>query len=232
MQIIKVQDHIKGIGWNGKALKISQHLRFKTDKAGNYKIDRLLPSAGFTGVTINRAYHSISPVAVSSGPQKFQNITLNPSLRRGFANGVRAVQGRIILPEGHSFRSEEYFTHLSISADELGIHEYPTPDADGRFMTESLPAGTYHLNLSINPRKSGMSLPRDAGRWMQFKIEPDADKSLLILDDIRVEKTDLTLKPRAETNPETAQPPVYIDGPNGQIEVTTTYAIKRPAPRF
>ena len=212
------------------ALKISHNIKFTTDKAGNYKIDHLLPGSNFSGVTTNKVYHSIRPVKVSSGPQKSQPITLNPSLRRGFANGVRAVQGRIILPEGHGFRSDSYFLHLSISADELGIHEYPTPDINGRFMTESLPAGTYHLNLSINPRISGMSLPRDAGRWMQFKIEPGPDKSLLVLDDIRVEKADLTLKPRTDATSETAQTPVYVEGPNGQIEVTTTDADKQPVP--
>jgi hypothetical protein len=212
------------------ALKISHHIKFTTDKAGNYKIDHLLPGSNFSGVTTNKSYHSIQPVKVGSSSQKPQNIILSPSLRRGFTNGVRAVQGRIILPEGNSFRSDNYFMFLTISSDEMGIHEYPTPDADGRFMTEPLPAGTYHLSLSINPRNSGMSLPRDAGRWMQFKIKPDADKSLLILDDIQVEKADLTLKPRTETNPEAEQPVVHIDGPNGQIKVSTTDADKHPVP--
>ncbi len=220
---------------NPETLKITHSIKFITDKNGGYKIDHLLPRATFSAVTIygltfKSEYLPITPVTVGAGLQSDRQITLGPSLRGRLAGGVRAVQGRIVLPEGYAFRSDSYYIHFSISSKGATLPLMPQPDQDGRFITEPLPPGNYELSVSIIPRTPGMDLPRDAGRWMRFQVAAGGAASPLRLEDIILEKADFTFKPRAENPALLSQPPIYVEGPDGKIEITTMDADKKPVP--
>lgn len=213
---------------DAESFKISHQIKFTTDKNGGYKIERLTPGASFSGMTLKREYCSFAPVTVSAGPQPSREIVLGSSLRRKQSGGVRAVMGRIVLPEGHAYTSKEYFINLSINSQGGTIPGLPRPDADGKFITESLPPGNYELSVRVHPMKTGMDLPRDAGRWMRFKVEAGDAATPLNLGDIILEKSDLTFKPRAENSTAPQPPPVYVEGPEGRIEITTQDTEKKP----
>lgn len=211
-------------------LNIRHHLQFDTDKNGGFKIERLTPRLSFSAVTINRDYLPITPVTAGVGPQREKVLQMIPGSGLKLAGGVRAAQGRIVLPEGHSFNAAEYRIWMSITSRGATIPGMPRPDQDGRFMTEPLPPGDYEVTLSIMPRNHReMELPRDAGRWLRFKIEPEDESAPLALADIVLTKADLTLKPRAD-KAGTFPRPVYADGPDGMIEVTTMTAEHAPVP--
>lgn len=211
--------------------KIGHDIQFTTDKNGDYMIDRLAPGLSFSGVTLNRDYFSVAPVTVSAGPQKSRGIVLGASLRQNQLGAVRSVKGRIVMPEGYSMRSGDYLTNLSIvTSGGGGVPGLRTPDQDGRFMTEPLPPGKYELSFSILPIPPGMERPRDAGRWMHFEVKAGDDSAPLNLGDIVLEKADFTFKARAEASTAAPPPPVYVDGPEGKIEITTVDADKKPVP--
>jgi beta-lactamase regulating signal transducer with metallopeptidase domain len=217
-----------------EAFKINHLIKVITDKNGTYKIDHLLPGGGFSGVSVDglsmrSEYLPVTPVTVGSGPQGTRQMTLGTSLRGKMEGGVRAVQGRIVLPEGYAFRSDEYSLHLSINSNGSSVPGIPQLDQDGRFITEPLPPGKYELSILIIPKKSGMELPRDAGRWTRFQVEAGDSKSPLRLEDIILEKADITPKPR-ESVSALSQPAVFMAGPNGKIEITTMDADKKPVP--
>lgn len=75
-----------------------------------------------------------------------------------------------------------------------------------------------------------MDRARDSGRWMRFEVKAGDDSVPLVLEDIVVEKADLTFKARADAVAASSPPPVYIDGPEGRIEITTVDADKKPVP--
>ena len=211
--------------------KVGHDIQFTTDKNGGYTIDRLVPGVSFSGVTANKNYFSVAPVTVSAGPQKSRGIVLGASLRQNQLGAVRSVKGRIVMPEGYSMRSGDYLTNLSIVASGGGgVPGLRTPDKDGRFMTEPLPPGKYELSFSILPIQAGMERPRDAGRWMHFEVKAGDDAAPLNLADIVLEKADFTFKPRAEASAAVSPPPVYIDGPDGKIEITTVDGDKKSVP--
>ncbi len=211
--------------------KIGHDIKFTTDKDGGYTIDRLVPGVSFSGVTLNQDYFSVAPVTVSAGPQKSRGIVLGASLRQRQVGAVRSVKGRIVLPEGYSMRSDDYLTNLSVVTNGGGVVPgLRTPDKDGRFMTEPLPPGKYELSFSILPIPAGMDRPRDAGRWMHFEVKAGDDSAPLNLADIVLEKADFTFKARAEASAVAPPPPVYVDGPEGKIELTMVDADKKPVP--
>ncbi|WP_395743989.1 M56 family metallopeptidase [Prosthecobacter sp.] len=217
----------------GDTLKIDHNIKVTTDPAGGYKIDRLLPGATFNGVTIGggntrREFLPITPITVTSGPQGVRQISLGRSLASQAAGGVRVVQGRIVLPEGHGFRGEDYSCHFSITSRGAPVAAMPRPDKDGRFASEALPPGIYELSVFVTPRGTGMELSRDVGRWMQFKIEPGAGQAPLRVADIVFTKEDLTPRPRS-ANP-VSQLPVFVEGADGKIEITTVDADRKPVP--
>lgn len=211
--------------------KIGHDIKFTTDKNGNYMIDRLAPGVSFSGVTLNREYFTITPVTVSAGPQKSRGIVLGASLRQKQEGVVRSVKGRIVMPEGYSMRSEGYLTSLSITSKAGSpVPGMRTPDKDGRFMTEPLPPGKYELYFSILSIPASMEKARDAGRWMNFEVKAGDDSAPLNLGDIVLEKADFTFKARAEAAAAPSQPPVYVDGPKGRIEITMEDGDKKPVP--
>lgn len=211
--------------------KIGHDIQFTTDKNGDYTIDRLVPGVSFSGVTLNRDYFSVAPVTVSAGPQKSRGIVLGTSLRENQVGAVRSVKGRIVLPDGYAMRSDGYLTNLSITSNGGGVVPgLRTPDKDGRFMTEPLPPGKYQLYFSVMPIPAGMEKPRDSGRWMHFEVKAGDDSVPLNLGDIVLEKADFTFKARAEAAAAASQPPVYIDGPEGRIEITMEDGDKKPVP--
>ncbi|WP_395749028.1 M56 family metallopeptidase [Prosthecobacter sp.] len=216
-------------------LKVRHSVKITTDKNGGYKIDRLLPGGNFSGVTVSGAgikteYLPTTLVTLGSGPQASQQLTLGTSMIARMEGGVRAVQGRIVLPEGQAYRSDDHYIHLSISRDGATIPSIPRPDQEGRFITEMLPTGDYELSVTISPKDARMGLPRDAGRWMRFQVAAGDPSTTLRLKDIVLDNEDLTPKPRAEIAPRSSQPAVFIEGPNGLAEVTTTDGDKKPLP--
>ena len=218
-----------------ESFKINHNIKVISDKNGGYEIDRLLPGSSFSGITINGAnaqkeYLPTATVAVSSGPQRSRQMILEPSLRQDQVGAVRAVQGRIVLPEGYSFRESDYIIDISMSSNGASITGMPRPDQDGRFITEMLPPGIYELRVMVMSRTPGMDLPKEAGRWMHFKVEAGGSSFPMRLPDIILEKEDLTPKPRDEKSALAAQAPVLIEGPNGRIEIETTDADKKPVP--
>ncbi|MDI1312525.1 M56 family metallopeptidase [Prosthecobacter sp.] len=217
---------------NPETLKITHSIKFTTDKNGGYKIDHLLPGASFSGVAIDgvgikKEYLSTTQVTVGTGPQSARQMILGNFLRQSQVGGVRAVQGRIIMPEGYGFRSDAYSIFFNITSNGMPVPSMRQPDPDGRFITEALPPGNYELNVSVMPRGPGMDLPRDAGRWMRFQVEAGGNASPMRLEDIILEKEDLTPKPRADPSA-LSQPAVFVEGANGKIEITTMDADKKP----
>jgi beta-lactamase regulating signal transducer with metallopeptidase domain len=216
-------------------LKIRHSIKFTTDKDGNYKIDHILPGASFNGVTVEGAgikneYLPTTLVTLGSGPQKPKQLTLGASLRPQVTGAARAVRGRIVLPEGFTYRSDAYYINLTITRDGATLPGMPQPDQDGRFITDMLPAGNYEISVSVNARTPGMDLPRDVGRWMRFQVEAGDDSSPMRLADLVLSKEDLSPKPRAEITPAASEPAVFIEGPDGKVEITTMDRDKKPVP--
>ena len=201
--------------------KIGHDIKYTTDKNGGYTIDRLAPGVGFRMLTLNRDFFSVTPVAVSAGPQKSREIVLGSSLRQRQVGAVRSVQGRIVMPEGYSPDTKDYLTHFSITSVGGGVVTgMRQPEKDGRFMTEPLQPGKYELIFGIYPKATGMESARDTGRWMRFEVKAGDDSAPLNLGDIVLEKEDVTFKAREERAASMAKP-VYLEGPNGKIEITT-----------
>lgn len=211
-----------------EAFKISHQIKFTTDKSGGYTIDRLVPGSTFSGVQLNRDYFSVTPMTVGAGPQKSRSIILGASLRQRQAGGIRVVRGRIVLPEGYEFRSDKYSINLFIISGGATLPSLPRPDQEGRFITEPVPPGTYELSLSVLPRGGIMEFPKNAGRWMRFKVDAADPSSPLDLGDIVLEKADLTFKPRSDA--EASLRLVYVEGPEGTVEITTVDSDKKPMP--
>ncbi|WP_395739082.1 M56 family metallopeptidase [Prosthecobacter sp.] len=216
-------------------LKIRHTIKFTTDKDGNYKIDHILPGASFNGVTvegegIKNEYLPTTLVTVGSGPQNPRQLTLGTSLRSQTPSAGRAVQGRVVLPEGFTYRSDAYFINLSINRDGVIVPGMLQPDQDGRFITDKLQPGNYEISVYVNARTSGMSLPTDVGRWMRFQVEAGNEASPLRLADLVLNKEDLTPKPRAEITTAASEPAVFIEGPDGKVEITTVDRDKKPVP--
>jgi beta-lactamase regulating signal transducer with metallopeptidase domain len=218
-----------------ETFKITHQIKFTTDKNGGYKISHLLPGGTFSGVTIDGGknkseYLPTTQVTVGNGPQKSLELTLGNSLRRSQVGTVRGVQGRIVLPEGFGLRSDKYYINLSITANGASVPMVPQPDQDGRFITEPLAPGNYELSVMVSARTPGTDVPRDAGRWMRFQVEAGASAAPLRLQDLIFDKADLTPKPRAENPSALSQPAVFVEGPNGKVEITTMDVDKKPVP--
>ncbi|MFC5456113.1 M56 family metallopeptidase [Prosthecobacter fluviatilis] len=216
-------------------LKIVHNIKVTTDIGGAYKIDHLLPGATFNGVTIDgvkikKEYLPVGPITVGTGAQKVRQITLGMNLAIRREGGVRAVQGRIVLPEGFALRGDDYSCHFSIISQGLPVSIMTTPDKEGRYITEDLPPGTYELSVSVIPRNTGMEMARDVGRWVRFQITAGADQAPLQVPDIVITKEDLTPKPRSASDAAMLESAVFSEGPEGKIEVTTIDAEEKPVP--
>lgn len=194
-------------------LRATQNQQIKTTSDGHFEIGRLLPGSTFTAVTIAREYRPIEPVTVSSGFQPERRIRITESQVQTDKKFLRSVQGRIVLPEGRSFRSEDYFVLLFISSNSrLTRISSPQPDADGRFMTESLPPGSYELKVNIHSRNPKVRAPDDSGRWLQFELEPDEAQAPFNVGEIKLDKEDFDFKP-ASTSPAAVKMELDLDIP-------------------
>ncbi len=229
-------------GWNKEILKpqpdnfyASQNLQFKTGKDGHFQIDRLLPGSTFNSVTISKEYRPIEAVTVGSGVQPDQTIRVSDRRRVADESEKRSIQGRIVLPKGQGFRSEAYSLFLFITSNGRTMPGgYPQPDAEGRFMTEPLPVGDYELKLSIHSRNPKLRTPIDSGRWMQFKLEPDAGQAPMDVGDIRLEEEDFAFKAH-QAAPPAGKSTIRLDIPITQPAATwsasgfgTAFADRQP----
>lgn len=186
----------------------------KTDAEGRFQIDHLLPGSSFSAVTIDREYRPIERITVSSGPQPSHRIQIAESRRLAEAGLTRSIEGRIILPEGYSFRSEDYSLNLSITSNGRVLSGgSPQPDPDGRFMTAPLPLGDSEIRISIHSRNPKARAPASAGRWMQFKLEPDAEQAPLDIGEIAFDKEDFDFQPLTALPPPTVQTFFKLDIP-------------------
>lgn len=183
------------------ALKMTHILPLTTDKEGQFKIDRLMPGTSFSAVTINREYRPIDPVTVVSGPLRSRRIQLAESRHLVDESQKRSVQGRIVLPEGYSVRSDAYSLFFVITSnDQVLPGGSPQLDAEGRFMTAPLPLGNHELRITLFSRNPKFRAPSEAGRWMRFKLEPNAKQAPLDLGQIIFKKEDFVF-PLAGTFP-------------------------------
>lgn len=196
------------------AFRVSHNATLETDAEGRFQIDHLVPGTSFSAVTLNREYRPIEPVTVSSGPQPSQRIQIAESRRLAEAIPTRSIEGRIVLPEGYSFRSEDYLVNLSITSNGRVLPGgTPQPDPEGRFMTAPLPLGDYEIRIGIHSRNPKVRAPTNADRWMLFKLEPDAEQAPLDIGEIVLDKEDFEFQPLTALPPPTVKTTFKLDIP-------------------
>jgi len=200
---------------------LHHYVPFSTGPDGSYKVERLLPHCWLVGVGASDEFHGVDGFRIGEGSTPARNIVLRSSLRESAPAGGRTVRGRLVLPPGRAYTSDEYMISPTLRPDvgRFLAGSLIKPDAEGRFLVDSVPPGTHTFSVMVMPRKRGLLMNTKGQIHLRFKLEPGADAKPYDLPDIVLDESDFVFESIGAIWYEVAAEGGFQAGDTGRVEV-------------
>lgn len=202
---------------------LHHYVPFSTGPDGSYQVERLLPNSWLVGVGASDDFHGVEAFRIGEGSVTARNILLRPSIRdrEPATIGGRMVRGRLLLPAGRAYTSDEYIISPSLRPDvgRFLAGSIIKPDAEGRFLVDSVPPGTHTFSVMVMPRKRGLLMNTKGQIHLRFKLEPGADAKPYDLPDIVLDERDFVFESIGAIWYEVAAEGGFQAGDTGRVEV-------------